>query len=1063
MTVTGLRPGIFYNVRVIAVGSNNFHSSSDVLRLQTYDQNGRPHLASSRVIANISAQEIQNAALPDSSEEGARVRSHAASLEAAPVQEAAPAMAREHSGGLLGQRRNTGGGRRHSPSLPPERPAESLSRKGDEPEDMRELTDRLEAIQKEAEEVTSQFAKDAEDYKQQMANLVKERDEKKQVYKEKKEASDRLAKEANDSERANRQAQHLKSQKETAVRNKQAQKSKMRDDMSRWAQETEEMRKEKESMEEEKRRLIRARDQRLEDLRVEREQKQRALAVQEEEIRVLGLEIKELDEERKRWPGGEDDEVSRERDAAARREDQQWVATEQEWKARIANHTTLIKQTEIELGKAQRDLENAQPVPNAMMYNGNSSTSGLDIEGSAQLKVRKGRQQKSRTNTLQSSPSPAFAAPESPFNPVSAYTTADSPFSNAGPSYTTAESAFSNTVPVFPTTAEAAFATGTVYTAPTGAYFDLPTNDTGMFHVSEQNGMSEADVRALTNGAPLSPTASSLLPSNIFADDDPPPRSLGPSALPAGSMDPYNMELPQSRGSSSPSASRISSPHASAYNVSMTPGERGPGTDENRPDTPSDEAIARAKKALSASTQRNEQYASSSRIVDLFSRSNKRAPQEDDGLPLGSLKQGQSQSFPRPGDEPEGSARNRRMSFSNWPAVFGRSATASELPEGNGPAPARNTRRRAINMFSPNTSDHSAGYPDRDPSSPRPASVASSDLPRPSSDSGPFGWPPTEHSAARHSPVNSNWAPTMPNPWGSRSTSRRPSIHHGGSSSAAVSTGIATEDDDFLPPERNNYQSPPAVGIIGTKPASSQQAQTVTPKLNPAAPAFKLFSRSSKTDKGKGKAKSSSEESDRTAVGKVPLVEVSESSPRKSRDALSIRTDDSIAESHDSLDHSVSNTPSDAAGSSALSIRDGKEGSLRKLIRKTSSSGFPNLSSLRRSREPVSSLFKKTNGSERNASGDRSSAAGDLDEGIEADAGQLSRSADSVTSSPKLGSSIKDGKTNGRNWLGFKKGKKEEKDGRESRESMDNGERSRASETEGTCTEEAEDEEASNA
>jgi hypothetical protein len=131
--------------------------------------------------------------------------------------------------------------------------------------------------------------------------------------------------------------------------------------------------------------------------------------------------------------------------------------------------------------------------------------------------------------------------------------------------------------------------------------------------------------------------------------------------------------------------------------------------------------------------------------------------------------------------------------------------------------------------------------------------------------------------------------------------------------------------------------------------------------------------------------------------------------------------------------------------------KDGKETSLQKLLRKGSSSKF----SISSFRGKDSSLFGSKKGgsgnSDRNASGDRSSSFGDMEEGGEDN--PLGRSVDSVTSSPQIGGvgTPKEGRMSV-NWGRFsiKKGKGG------GRTSMDAGEREkeRASEAEGTEDEE---------
>jgi hypothetical protein len=131
--------------------------------------------------------------------------------------------------------------------------------------------------------------------------------------------------------------------------------------------------------------------------------------------------------------------------------------------------------------------------------------------------------------------------------------------------------------------------------------------------------------------------------------------------------------------------------------------------------------------------------------------------------------------------------------------------------------------------------------------------------------------------------------------------------------------------------------------------------------------------------------------------------------------------------------------------------KDGKESSLQKLLRKGSSSKF----SISSFRGKESSLFGGKKGgstnSDRNASGDRSSIFGDVEEGGEDNI--LGRSVDSVTSSPQIGSmgTPKEGRMSV-NWGRFsiKKGKSG------ARTSMDAGDRERERASEAEVTEDEE-------
>ena len=988
ITVTGLKPGHFYNVRVIAVGPNNFQAGSRVIRLRTYGRDGRPILENGRVPSNLSIEEQQNGALADSSDESPAVRGQGAGIEAAALPEGSQVMAREHSSGHPGQRRNTGG-RRHSPSTAAADQAILANIISQQPgESMQQLTDKFEAIRRETEDLMGLVSRDTEEFKSQMSQLTKERDEKIQVLKEKEAASEKLKKEVHNSERVNRQAQNRKTQKEKILRDKQAERTKMHDDITKWRKAIVDMKAEREGWQREKENLEKSKDGQTELLREMILKAQNSLNGLEEEIRIKGLQIKELEAERKNLPGAEDDDESRERDAIERQRDLEWDMKERDLTAQLNQRHQRLRQLMEDIRMAQTTVNalSARQANNPLMYQqANSSGVDFDPTGGQKAKPRRTRNRKSRTNTISS--------------PIAGYPILDSPFPSA--------SAYNN----LNNTTSPAFAPG--------PYFDL-SNDTAMVPLSEQmSGLSEAEVRAFTAGAPLSPSATALLPSNIFADDDPPsPRaesvvSFGPALY--SNIGPSGYENdPQSPESSSRSASLMSSPQTSSHNLAMygVSGRDYAGDNDRR-----SLHSPRADFGAIGSPNRVDQSKTQKSLSNIFTFPRARGKtMQDDGPALGSLKQGQSQSFPRSTEEPESIAsRHRRISFSSgWNVMpsFLRGSNATEATEGNAPAPARSNmgarRRRGFNMFGSSIDDPTAIYSDRDPSSPRPVSIASSDLPRPSTDSAPFGWPVAEGVLInRNSPLATNWSVNVPQTW-SRNPSRRPSIQHG--STTALTSGIASEDDEFLPSDTLAGQSsPPPVGVIGTRPPSSHKP--VTPKLNPAAPTFKaMFSRTSRPDKGKGKEKATDKSAslEESPIGASLTANLpantaapnpsSPSESRKSRDTPSVHTQNSVAESHESLERSSSNTPSDMNTQSSASAKE-KESSFRQLLRKGSSSKF-SFSSIR---GKDSGLFGKKGGSsaansDRNASAERD---GSFDEYGE-DVGL--RNVDSVTSSPMIGS-----------------------------------------------------------
>ncbi|KAK8121973.1 hypothetical protein PG984_010643 [Apiospora sp. TS-2023a] len=362
--------------------------------------------------------------------------------------------------------------------------------------------------------------------------------------------------------------------------------------------------------------------------------------------------------------------------------------------------------------------------------------------------------------------------------------------------------------------------------------------------------------------------------------------------------------------------------------------------------------------------------------------------------PLGSLKLAQSQSFPLQTDENENYPNKRRISFSSGWGMFNRNSAGPAVGD-NGLSGLRNVTSRRVPFFANNNASGSM-YPERDPSSPRPLSIASSELPRPSTESGPPIWGRSQTSRI--------WSAEGGDPW-SRTVSRRPSIH---GSPSALKTTLADAEDEILD-ESEIRQPPLGVGVIGSRPSA---ARALKQSLNPNAPSFKgmfrLKDKESKDGKDKVKTKGKEKEAQMEYDPRVsitsstwepnerPSMDESLAESRESRDTLS------VSESHESLslDQSHSNTPSDPMH--GLGLKDPESG-LRKLLRKGSSSKF-SLSSIRGSKKGPGSVSN----SDKNLNLERTSI--DIDDhtqdGGNAAVGSalLGRSHDSVNSSPNIGS-----------------------------------------------------------
>ena len=521
-----------------------------------------------------------------------------------------------------------------------------------------------------------------------------------------------------------------------------------------------------------------------------------------------------------------------------------------------------------------------------------------------------------------------------------------------------------------------------------------PTFPPGPAFFNINNGMTIADpndpsdsLRTDSGNPPMSPRADALLPSDLLGDEESssPTRpssnrfpSLEPSAAPFENLLPGSRS-PESSKSRPPSI--FASPHGSLDNV---PEVERKSSQDPKPD--------------SDSPSENTQSASR-RLSGLFGFNRQRGKTVANGPPLlGTLKSGQSQSFPRNLDDefdPIGTRRRRLSYTSGWanpmsslfprsnanvtsdsssdripssrkimfPSFFGTSRSGSTGATGiDKTSLGQPVTASGYNQFSPRHDpiDPSIlGPVRRDSLSPRPSSTYSFDnqLPKPTGDTQPFGWPAADKLMHRNSPLGVDWS--SPTTW-SRSQSRRPSIQQG-SSSHHLPLGLPVTDVDFF--DRPYDFQRPVQAPIGTRPPSSHRP--ATPKLNPAAPSFKtLFGK--KPEKTKGKDNDSSKARDQ----ELTINDVSPPASRRSKDSRSIR-----ASMDGSLERVTSSTPSEPVST--------KESFIQKITRKGSSSKFS------MSWKDRSGLFSKK--------GDTASQ-GDVDEDGTSEM-QLGKSVDSAVSS----------------------------------------------------------------
>ena len=927
--MTGLKPDHFYNIRVVAVGPNNFQAGSKVLRLRTFGKDGRPQLGNSRLPTSFANNDHPHPKIGDEDDESdSQKKSPVPTVEAAPVLDGNNASASDVSATAPSQRRNTVN-RRHSPSVASMDQPQIKLPPVDGPElSLDELNRRFESTRKEVDEILAQYAKEEAELQQQEEELKQEKDAKRQALKEKEEQTAQLKASVRTTMEQMRAAEKERTKKEQQLKDKENKKSKVRDTASKLENDIERMKKERDGFEAQKKELKEKRDndgQELDDFNAKLQEK---CAELEAELREKGKQLQDLKATREELPGA-DDEQWKENDVVVRKE---WDARRKELHSQLVAETKKLHNLDSQIRYLREEHHNM-----GLYYSSQPDPTATEFEPATAQDPRDSGNFDSLSHLNLSPPPNQFGPPDDSF----------SGFSRAG---------FSQIL-----------------------FMDHNAADNADDH------QSEADFRA--NAGPLSPTAHSLLPSGIFDEtfedaEEHLPNQYLPESVTAAEDD--NPQSPLS--SDGRSLNMFSSPHGSSHNL--------PFPQYNDMDSQSLNINSSPQQAP---------LQSSHRLSSLLSNFQRRGakPADVEGPAIGSLKAGQSQSFPRSTDDHDMPGSKRRISFSWMNRHSGEPSRSSMGPT------SRPFSARRLNPFA---SSAGALTGDNDSPDSRPASIASTDLPRPSTDSGSIWNMPGDFSMLAKNRV---WSPNEGR-WSSRNPSRRPSL---GAAPTVLETTLATANDEILDDRDllDPQTSPSQIGVIGSRPPSHRAS--MNRNLNPAAPTFRTPSffgrrdRDASPDKGsKGKEKRGKSKEGRTKgiEALTPTVEVppnlddSPSSPRMSRDAYSVHTQNSISESHESLDlgMTASNSTTD---NNAASHKDADSSVVKKLFRKGSSSKFSTLSS-RLSKDSV--LFKKGPGSstfsEKNMSSEHRPSIGDADE-LDEDISQLGRSYDSMASSPSLG------------------------------------------------------------
>ena len=599
----------------------------------------------------------------------------------------------------------------------------------------------------------------------------------------------------------------------------------------------------------------------IREVRQKIEEEQKEVAVLEAEIKDKQGQINTLEEERKQLNVEDDTDETREADRLEFERQQRWKQRFQELNTSYARIWNELQQASHLFGFSRDRLALYENVRRNTSITFAPPPAPLDLDAARRgvKPIRRPRQGGSMGSSISS---PRGPYPGDPYHNTSQYPL------GANTSPTTYGPSFFNP------------SNGMTLMMPT----DLPS--------------STAEENEHVTSLPMSPHAEVLLPADLLGDESSHEEGDQDNPMPANarSLDAGISPFPKigspiikddAEPAETPSAGSSSGPSFSSPREVFVPVPEADRRSLHSGQVSFDKGtIPEAEEAPSSSKK--------FMPMSLFSFGRQRGKtMADQGPLLGSLKSGQSQSFPRNlGDLDSASQPRRRLSYGgNWafpgnllqrsdpnnrrgfPSLmsFGKSAEASPSYD---PFAMRNS------SFDPGLRG--------DSNSPRPSSTYSFDkMPRPSMESQFHAWN-MDKPVMRNSPLAPDWGSMHSF---SRSHSRRPSIHYGSTSNLS----LPQTAEEVVEPRRGPR---PLQAPIGTRPTSSQkQAVKVddrpsTPKLNPAAPSFTSLFKNKTKERAKAKDKE--------------LEEDSPPESRKSKDAPSLVATISTAESHESLDRTTS-------------------------------------------------------------------------------------------------------------------------------------------------------------
>lgn len=883
--ISNLISGTKYDIRIFCVSNGNFQTPSAPLRIRTpHDSSASSQDGSSDAIPTVRAISLRNP------------------LIVTPT--SAPAMIRELSGGQpLGRRGTTG--RRPSPAnhvSDSQQAQEAAARAGEDEVDgdLAELSATFQRIQQETEAIEAQTEEEEIEYQTQLKELEARRDDLKQHLKERDEVSNDLRKQVHKAETANRTAQNERTKKERILAQKESERRKRKDEIAKWKDQIVTMKEEMAGIETQRSAIERRTQTELREIRKKIEEEQKEVAMLEEDNKEKARNIKALEEERQQLNVEDETDESREADRLQRERTARWRAR---YDALNQQYSRLWAELQFTNQQANYTREQITAIQNRRANSiAFAPMAPLDMDAVRRglRPVRRPRHPGSHGSSI-SSPRGPFVGPE-PFQAAPQYTSVPNASPTiVGPSYFNPQNGMTLVLP-----------------------HDIST--------------STGDDLEPVSSIPMSPRADSLLPADLLGDEsadelaDPETLDLPPSNHEAGTMpfptvgSPTLQEHPRHAGTPSAGSSSSRSFSSPLQTSAPVPVIEAEGKSSSSEEKEEDVVLQQPSKP---------KYSMAS-MSSMFGLSRQRGKTLADQPPLlGSLKAGQSQSFPRNMDEfdPMSQPRRRLSYGGNWafPGTLLRSSGGvDEKDQENSRlgAPRRPflfpgfgksaTATASYDPFAARSGSFDPGMRG-ETSSPRPSSTYSFDkMPRPSMESQFRAWA-SEKPTIRNSPLAPDWGSLHSF---SRSHSRRPSVVYGSTSNLSLPHGDEEVVEDRKPPR-------PLQAPIGTRPASSQQ--NATPRLNPAAPSFTMFF-GKKGEKIKEKEKSRAKDS-RERVGDLETNSPPES--RKSKDTNSIAATISTIES-EPLDRTMSAT----SGQISIDSTPVKPTFISKITRKASSNKF---------------------------------------------------------------------------------------------------------------------------